>query len=171
MQNNLGGGPAIFIGIHLGADATVSWRTGCPKLLAVPPRPACRVHGAGHGNCRRREGHNVPQRGAAAPNYYVRVFFNSYSVDSSFMGRIVDGTADLDTVWFTHDRLIVATHLRGMGTASGGDRSDPRGGDAPGFGAQRMRRPDLRKRCRSRIWPPTTRSLASTSASSRLDCW
>jgi transposase len=45
-------------------------------------------------------------------DYYVRVFSNDYSVDPSFIGRIVDVTADLDTVWVTHDGVLIATHVR-----------------------------------------------------------
>jgi hypothetical protein len=45
-------------------------------------------------------------------DYYVRVFSNDYSVDPSFIGRIVDVTADLDTVRVTHDGVIIATHVR-----------------------------------------------------------
>jgi hypothetical protein len=42
----------------------------------------------------------------------VRVFSNDYSVDPSFIGRIVDVVADLDTVWVTHEGVINATHVR-----------------------------------------------------------
>lgn len=45
-------------------------------------------------------------------DYYVRVFSNDYSVDPSFIGRIVDVVADLDTVWVTYDGVIIATHVR-----------------------------------------------------------
>jgi hypothetical protein len=45
-------------------------------------------------------------------DYYVRVFSNDYSVDPSFIGRIVDVTADLDTVTVTHGGVIIATHVR-----------------------------------------------------------
>jgi hypothetical protein len=45
-------------------------------------------------------------------DYYVRVFSNDYSVDPSFIGRIVDVTADLDTVTVTHDGVLIATHVR-----------------------------------------------------------
>ncbi|WP_457966995.1 hypothetical protein M1E17_09800 [Arthrobacter sp. D1-29] len=36
---------------------------------------------------------------------------NNYSVDPSFIGRIVDVVADLDTVWVTHEGVIIATHF------------------------------------------------------------
>lgn len=45
-------------------------------------------------------------------DYYVRVFSNDYSVNPSFIGRIVDVIADLDTSWVTHDGVIIATHVR-----------------------------------------------------------
>ncbi|WP_416352782.1 Mu transposase domain-containing protein [Arthrobacter sp. TB 26] len=45
-------------------------------------------------------------------DYYVRVFSNDYSVDPSFIGRIVDVTANLDTVTVTHDGVLIATHVR-----------------------------------------------------------
>ncbi|MET3175528.1 UNVERIFIED_ORG: hypothetical protein ABIB52_003395 [Arthrobacter sp. UYCu721] len=32
-------------------------------------------------------------------------------MDPSFIGRIVDITADLDTVTVTHDGVIIATHV------------------------------------------------------------
>ncbi|MET3810926.1 hypothetical protein [Arthrobacter sp. UYEF3] len=45
-------------------------------------------------------------------DYYVRVFSNDCSVDPSFIGRIADVTADLDTVWVTHEGVIIASHVR-----------------------------------------------------------
>ncbi|PVE14767.1 MULTISPECIES: IS21 family transposase [unclassified Arthrobacter] len=45
-------------------------------------------------------------------DYDVRVFSNDYSVDPSFIGRIVDVTADLDTVTVTHDGVTIASHAR-----------------------------------------------------------
>ncbi|MHA7295539.1 IS21 family transposase [Arthrobacter sp. HLT1-21] len=45
-------------------------------------------------------------------DYYVRVFSNDYSVDPSFIGRIVDVIADLDTVTVTHEGAVIATHVR-----------------------------------------------------------
>ena len=40
------------------------------------------------------------------------MFSNDYSVDPSFIGRIVEVTADLDAVTVTHDGVIIATHIR-----------------------------------------------------------
>ena len=45
-------------------------------------------------------------------DYYVRVFSNDYSVVPSFIGRIVDVIAVLETVRVAHDGVIIATHIR-----------------------------------------------------------
>lgn len=45
-------------------------------------------------------------------DYYLRVFSNDDSLDASFIGRIVDVVADLDTVWVTHVGVIIATLVR-----------------------------------------------------------
>lgn len=45
-------------------------------------------------------------------DYYVRVFSNDYSVDPAFIGRIVDVSADLQTVRITHDGVLIASHIR-----------------------------------------------------------
>ena len=45
-------------------------------------------------------------------DYYVRVFTNDYSVDPSMIGRLVDVTADLNTVTVSHDGLVIASHER-----------------------------------------------------------
>lgn len=45
-------------------------------------------------------------------DYYVRVFTNDYSVDPSMIGRLVDVSADLDTVTVSHDGLVIASRER-----------------------------------------------------------
>lgn len=45
-------------------------------------------------------------------DYYVRVFSNDYSVDPAFIGRIVDVSADLQTVRITQDGVLIASHIR-----------------------------------------------------------
>jgi transposase len=45
-------------------------------------------------------------------DYYVRVFTNDYSVSPSMIGRLVDVTADLDTVTVHHDGTVIARHPR-----------------------------------------------------------
>ena len=45
-------------------------------------------------------------------DYYVRLDTNDYSVDPSAIGRIVDVTADLDTVNVRLDGRLVASHAR-----------------------------------------------------------
>lgn len=45
-------------------------------------------------------------------DYYVRVFSNDYSVDPSFIGRIVDVTAGLDTVTVAHHGVLIASYAR-----------------------------------------------------------
>ena len=40
-----------------------------------------------------------------------REFSNIYSVDPSFIGRIVEEPADLDIYRVTHDGVIIATHV------------------------------------------------------------
>lgn len=40
-------------------------------------------------------------------DYYVRVFTNDYSIDPSMIGRLVDVTADPDTVTVSHDGLVM----------------------------------------------------------------
>lgn len=45
-------------------------------------------------------------------DYYVRAFTNDYSVDPAMIGRIVDVTADLDTVTVAHDGVTIASHPR-----------------------------------------------------------
>ena len=45
-------------------------------------------------------------------DYFVRVFSNDYSVNPSVIGRMVDVTADLDTVTVTHNGMIVSSHER-----------------------------------------------------------
>lgn len=45
-------------------------------------------------------------------DYYVWVFANDYSVDPAFIGRIVDVSADLQTVRITHDGVLIASHIR-----------------------------------------------------------
>jgi hypothetical protein len=53
-------------------------------------------------------------RNAVRPprDHYVRLFSNDYSVDPSFVGRIDDIVADLDTVLVTHEGVIIARHVR-----------------------------------------------------------
>lgn len=45
-------------------------------------------------------------------DYYVRAFSNDYSVDPAMIGRVVDVTASLDTVFVHHDGVLVAEHRR-----------------------------------------------------------
>ncbi|WP_326967534.1 Mu transposase domain-containing protein [Arthrobacter sp. CG_A4] len=45
-------------------------------------------------------------------DYYVRVFTNDYSVEPSMIGRLVDVTADLETVTVSHAGLVIAAHER-----------------------------------------------------------
>lgn len=45
-------------------------------------------------------------------DYYVRVFSNDYSVDPSFIGRIVEVCADLSTVTIIHEGVVVSSHAR-----------------------------------------------------------
>lgn len=45
-------------------------------------------------------------------DYYVRAFTNDYSVDPSMIGRLVEVTANLDTVTVSHDGQLVASHDR-----------------------------------------------------------
>lgn len=45
-------------------------------------------------------------------DYYVRVFTNDYSVAPAMIGRLVDVTADLDTVTVSHNGVLVASHER-----------------------------------------------------------
>ncbi len=45
-------------------------------------------------------------------DYYVRAFSNDYSVDPTMIGRIVDVTADLETVTVSHDGVSIASHPR-----------------------------------------------------------
>ncbi|WP_026553854.1 IS21 family transposase [Arthrobacter sp. 35W] len=45
-------------------------------------------------------------------DYYVRVFSNDYSVDPSAIGRIVQVTADLDTITVTVGTTVLARHER-----------------------------------------------------------
>lgn len=45
-------------------------------------------------------------------DYYVRVHSNDYSVDPAMIGRLLDVTADLETVTVKHDGVVVTTHER-----------------------------------------------------------
>lgn len=45
-------------------------------------------------------------------DYYLRVLGNDYSIDPAMIGRLIDVTADLDTVTARCDGLLVASHRR-----------------------------------------------------------
>jgi hypothetical protein len=45
-------------------------------------------------------------------DYYVRAFSNDYSVDPTMIGRVVDVTASLDTIFVHHDGVLIAEHHR-----------------------------------------------------------
>jgi len=45
-------------------------------------------------------------------DYYVRVFSNDYSVDPAMIGRIVEVSASLGTVFVHHDGILIAEHPR-----------------------------------------------------------
>ena len=51
-------------------------------------------------------------------DYYVRVLTNDYSVDPSMIGRLVDVTANLNTVTVSHDGQLVASPRPGLGPAA-----------------------------------------------------
>jgi hypothetical protein len=45
-------------------------------------------------------------------DYYVRAFSNDYSVDPTMIGRLVDVSASLNTVFVHHDGVLIAQHQR-----------------------------------------------------------
>jgi len=45
-------------------------------------------------------------------DYYVRVFSNDYSVDPAMIGRVVDVSVSLDTIFVHHDGVLIAAHRR-----------------------------------------------------------
>lgn len=45
-------------------------------------------------------------------DYYVRAFSNDYSVSPSMIGRLVEVTADLETITIRHDGAIIGSHRR-----------------------------------------------------------
>ena len=45
-------------------------------------------------------------------DYHVRAFANDYSVDPSMIGRLVEVTANLDTVTISHEGQLISSHQR-----------------------------------------------------------
>lgn len=79
-------------------------RHGAPAALVAADRAAMRPLGPVAPETAFRRSVRLPR------DYYVRVFSNDYSVDPSAIGRIVQVTADLDTV--TAGGVVLARHER-----------------------------------------------------------
>ncbi|MGA7205018.1 MAG: IS21 family transposase [Specibacter sp.] len=81
-------------------------RHGAPADLVAADRAAMRPLGPVAPEALFRKEIRLPR------DYYVRVFSNDYSVDPSAIGRIVQVTADLDTVTVTAGTTVLARHER-----------------------------------------------------------
>ena len=81
-------------------------RHGAPADLVAADRAAMRPLGPVAPEAVFRKEVRLPR------DYYVRVFSNDYSVDPSAIGRLVQVTADLDTVTVTAGGTVLARHER-----------------------------------------------------------